>query len=372
MRKYDGKGAAAIAVAAIAFSQVYPVADWHPADVGKILDIGRHLDRTSALRNKTGEMRLVRPHELIASFYIDFTKLTTRVGAQRTRVEFSDAAATAAQAVRSSQAADDAAGCILQYDRQRYVAVWTSTTAADACYYVFYVCGNDDVITGRTFTTTRPQRVAETCCLRIHTAETFGRFVPRLLRPQRPVFHLVAVRILSVQEVSKYPEENPQTYVQRQWSGRTVVAAADDDDDNDDDKSAVSRTARDVGAGDVETTKHDADLMMASPYLLDFQQAFAALESPPGAEILRGFNYVEQNVRIPCMNVAAVVMLRLARSFTWTWDTLEEVLALGHQIYEQTRPLVDGPDVMATDVARLPIRLGRYHCGFSCFISRTK
>lgn len=368
MRKYDGKSAA-MSLAAIAFGQVYPVAEWHPSDVNKILDIGRYLHRTSCLRNKS-ETRSIRPSDIISGFYIDFTKLTTLVSTDKMRGEFGhlltttshltpnavSGAADLAHMVRSCLGSDNA-GCVIGYDKHRYAAIWHSSDN----FYVFYSHDHDQ----QRQQSSSNHRVRESCCLRIASADAFLRFMPRLLRPQKMRYTLTAVKILNVQEVSKYPEENPQTCVQRQWSDQSMAAVQHpvNFDDTTDDTAVAAAMRADRGGGDDDVLQRplamNADFMEqfdVKPYLMDFQQAYVPLQS--GVEILRGFNYAEQNFRIPCMNVAAIAMLRLSRSFTWTWDTLEEVLTLGNRIYEDNRTHVDGPEILATDVTQL-IRMGR-------------
>lgn len=61
---------------------------------------------------------------------------------------------------------------------------------------------------------------------------------------------------------------------------------------------------------------------------------------------------------MPCVNVAAIVMLRIARSFSWTWDTLEEIITLGNRIYDENLPHINGREIVPKDVTER-IRLGK-------------
>lgn len=65
-----------------------------------------------------------------------------------------------------------------------------------------------------------------------------------------------------------------------------------------------------------------------------------------------------QSPKLPCVNVAAIVMLRVARSFSWTWDTVEEILTLGNRIYDENLPHVNGREIFPKDITER-IRLGK-------------
>lgn len=343
MRKYDGKSAA-ICVAALAYSHVYPLDQWNPKDVNKILDIGQYLHKTTCLRNKS-DRKTVRPADIISSFYIDFTKITTLVGSKRIRGDFNPTATgTDDQLMKNIHSTlSDSIGCILCYDRSKYVAIWL----LGGSFYVFYAYDQDNRLVRR--------QVRQSCCLRLHTAQTMVQFLPKLLKPTVNKYVVISVKILSVQELSKYPEENPLTEVERQWSDKSVAELRVG-------PTMVQDIA--IGGGGGGGDEDDADTVPftlpeqfgLAPYLDNFQQAFVPISS--GRDILRGFNYSEQNYRIPCMNVAAITMLRITRSFTWTWDTLEEILNLGHEIYDNNRSSVDSPEILASDICK-PVNLGR-------------
>lgn len=342
MRKYDGKSAA-ICVAALAYSHVYPLDQWHPKDINKILDIGQYLHKTTCLRNKS-EHKTVRPGDIISSFYIDFTKITTLVGSIRTRGDFNPTATGSDDnLVRHIYSAlVDSVGCILCYDRHKYAAIWS----LGGSFYVFYAYDQDNKLVRR--------QVRQSCCLRLHTVHTLVQFLPKLLKPVAAKYIIMSVKILSVQELSKYPEENPLTEVERQWSDKSVAELRVG-------PTMVQDIAIGGGGGGDEDDTEAALVKLpeqfgVTPYLDNFQQAFVPIST--GRDILRGFNYSEQNYRIPCMNVAAITMLRITRSFTWTWDTLEEILNLGHEIYDNNRSMSDGPEILAADIVN-PVTLGR-------------
>lgn len=409
---------AAISMAAIAYGQVYPATEeWQPSDVGKILAIGRLIHRTASLRSRADQRASLRPDDLINTFYVDFTKLTTMVAATAADGGGSGQTKNIAQAIRQCLATDAGQrqhGCIVEYDRCRYAAVWPSATtslsggvggtadtvAKNDDWHILYV---HEPLPFSHDSSARPHSVRaparrdplSTCCLRCNGTDTFERFVTRLLRlPQQPEqqrYRLIGVRILNVQEVCKYPDADPLTCVQ--WCQQGAAAARLMDDHMADSKPSTPMADQFGGAGGGDTTSaataqaqaqerpgsNVADRLMNSvavaPYLMDFRQAYRPLTE--GVDILRGFNYVDQTVRIPCTNVAAIAMLRVARSFSWTWDTLEEVLRLGNRIYEENR---DGGtaggggaiDVLATEVQK-PIRIGcgarhRYRCDAEQFV----
>lgn len=342
-RKYDGKSAA-ICLAALAYSHVYPLDQWNHKDVNKILDIGQYLHKTTCLRNKS-DRKTVRPGDIISSFYIDFTKITTLVGSGRIRGDFNPTSIGSDDHLMANihSILSDSIGCILCYDRNKYVSIWLF----GGNFYVFYVYDQDNKLVRRP--------VRESCCLRLHTSHTLVQFLPKLLKPTVSKYIVMSVKILSVQELSKYPEENPLTEVERQWSDKSVA------------ELRVGPTmVQDItigggGGGDEDDSADTVPFTLpeqfgVAPYLDNFQQAFVPINT--GRDILRGFNYTEQNYRVPCMNVAAITMLRITRSFTWTWDTLEEILNLGHEIYDHNRSLVDSPDILATDIVK-PVTLGR-------------
>lgn len=348
MRKYDGKSAA-ICVSALAYSHVYPLDQWHSKDINKILDIGQYLHKTTCLRNKS-EHKTVRPADIISSFYIDFTKITTLVGSTRIRGDFNPTATGTDDAlVKNIHAAlADSVGCILCYDRSKYVAIWL----LGGSFYVFYAYDQDNRLVRR--------QVRQSCCLRLHTVQTMVQFLPKLLKPNVAKYIVMSVKILSVQELCRYPEENPLTEVERQWSDKSVAELRVG-------PTMVQDIATGGGGGgdeddnDTEPFKLQEHFGVA-PYLDNFQQAFVPISM--GRDILRGFNYSEQNYRIPCMNVAALTMLRITRSFTWTWDTLEEVLNLGHEIYDNNRG-PDGPEILASNIVK-PVTLGKCAYEIDC------
>lgn len=349
MRKYDGKSAA-ICVAAIAFSHVYPMDQWHPKDINKILDIGQYLHRNSSLRNKS-ENKTVRPADILNSFYIDFTKITTLIGSRRIRSDFNlTATGTDENLIRNiNLTLADGVGCILCYDRCKCVAIWM----LDKCFYVFYAYDQESRLVRR--------HVRQSCCLRFQNAQTFVNFLPKLLKPSVSKYIVMSVKILSVKELSKYPEENPSLEIERQWSDKSVAELRVG-------PTMVQDIAMGGGGGGDEEDTENGNFMLPvqfglAPYLDNFQQAFVRIST--GRDILRGFNYSEQNFRIPCMNVAAIIMLRITRSFTWTWDTLEEILNLGHEIYDNNRSSTDGPEIVATDIKK-PVTLGRSTYEVAC------
>lgn len=51
-------------------------------------------------------------------------------------------------------------------------------------------------------------------------------------------------------------------------------------------------------------------------------------------------------------------MLRVARSITWTSDTVEEILTLGNRIYDNNHKHGEGQEVMPADIVE-KIILGR-------------
>lgn len=56
--------------------------------------------------------------------------------------------------------------------------------------------------------------------------------------------------------------------------------------------------------------------------------------------------------------MAAIVFLRIVRSFSWTSDTIEGILALGYQIYDDNLSYVEDRDVYPTDIKN-KIKLGK-------------
>lgn len=271
-RRYD-RHSATISVAAIAYSYVYPTTQWNAGDIDKIMEIGKYLQRTSWMRKKTEEP--VQPRDVISSFYVDFIKITTLVGAversgsYRQHYDHTDLLAHFEQILANCE------GCILSCNGRHY-AIWSSSTEA---IFLFHPCEHID--------RTSYAKVNLTSCIRIPKAGWVATLT-KLLK-FNGTYEIVSVKIMQLQEVSKYPEGDPVTAMslQKQWSEQSVIQAPEfstlveegdrvSEVDDEDDLSIEQKVPTDFEV---------------SPYLDDFEQAYVPLGN--GRDVLRGMNYVE-------------------------------------------------------------------------------
>lgn len=265
-RRYD-RHSATISVAAIAYSYVYPTSKWNAGDIDKIMDIGKYLQRTSWMRKQTDEP--IQPRDVISSFYVDFIKITTLVGAVQRSGSFrqhdhGDLLEHFEQILANCE------GCILSCNGRHY-AIWSSATDS---IFLFHPCERSD--------RTSYSKVNETSCIRIPKAGWVATLT-RLLKFNGG-YEIVSVKIMQLQEVSKYPEGDPVTAMslQKQWSEQSVFQAPE---------LLTLVEEGDHVSEDELSIEQKIPNFEVSPYLDDFEQAYVPLDN--GREVLRGMNYVE-------------------------------------------------------------------------------
>lgn len=276
LRKYD-KQMAAQCITAIAYAQVYPIDQWNPTDIDKIMETGRELHRTSTMRNKIDEN--IHPTDVETNFYIDFTKITTLVGGSRISGYFkSDDNEHLVHCI--FDILTHSLGCIIGFG-QKFYAMRIDSSG----FYMFCPCAmdneyrfNKNIINGTA------------CCIRLPITEDFSKCLTAILQPTTKMYELISVEILKLTELSKYPEENPVTEMSMQFdSGKSVMG--------EEVKSSMTNSLLDdddVAILD-EVSSIQQNLPNAfdvAPYLDDFSQAYRTIAD--GREILRACSYVDQ------------------------------------------------------------------------------
>lgn len=263
---------ATMSVAAIAYSYVYPTSQWNAGDIDKIMDIGKYLQRTSCMRKPTDEP--IQPRDVMSSFYVDFIKITTLVGAVQRSGSFRQHCDHTDFLAHFEQILANCEGCILSCSGRHY-AIWSS--AAEAIF-LYHPCEASD----RTSYT----KVNETSCIRI-PKDGWVSTMTRLLKING-CYEIVSVKIMQLQEVSKYPGD-PVTAMslQKQWSEQSVTQAPElstlvEEDD---------RLSENGDEDELSIEQKVPTSFEVSPYLDDFEQAFVPVAN--GRDILRAMNYVE-------------------------------------------------------------------------------
>lgn len=273
-RKYD-KQMAAQSIAAIAYAQVYAIDQWNQTDIDKIMETGKVLHRTSILRSKTDEY--LHPIDIETNFYIDFTKITTLVGASRLhgilKHDDHDYLLHGIFNILKHNA-----GCILGFG-QKYYAMRIETSG----FYLFYPCDNDRG---------NKQFGGLASCIRLPTTIEFAKCLLSILQPHTKTYELISVQIMQLTEVSKYPEENPVTELSMRKSFDSDKSVMGEE------HPAPPTLVDTVTISDEDDTKHTSfpqkipGSFDVAPYLDDFSQAYIKISD--GREILRAYNYVEQ------------------------------------------------------------------------------
>lgn len=238
------------------------------------MDIGKYLQQISWMRKKTDEP--IHPRDVISSFYVDFIKITTLVGALQRSGSFRQHCDHSDLLAHFDQILANCEGCILSCNGRHY-AIWSSGTEA---IFLFHPCEQSD--------RTSHAKVNETSCIRI-PKDGWVTTLTRLLK-FNGCYEIVSVKIMQLQEVSKYPEGDPVTAMslQKQWSEQSVAEAPElstlveegyrlSEDDDEDNLSVEQKIPTNFEV---------------SPYLDDFEQAYIPLAN--GRDVLRGMNYVEQ------------------------------------------------------------------------------
>lgn len=272
-RRYD-RHSATMSVVAIAYSYVYSTLQWTTGDIDKIMDIAKQLQHSSWMRKQTNETIL--PRDVISSFYVDFIKITTLVGAVQRSGSFRQHADHSDLLSHFEEILNSCEGCILSCNGRHY-AIWSAATEA---IFLFHPCEHSD--------RTSFSKVTETSCIRIKK-DGWVTTLTRLLK-FNGCYEIVSVKIMQLQEVSKYPED-PVTAMslQREWSEQSVLQAPElstmveqgDHFSEEDDEGELS----------IEQKEGHTNFEVA-PYLDDFEQAYVPLGN--GRDVLRGTNYVDQ------------------------------------------------------------------------------
>lgn len=281
---------ATMSVAAIAYSYVYPTSQWTADDIDKIMDIGKILQRTSWMRKQTDEP--VQPRDVISSFYVDFIKITTLVGGVQRSGSFRQHCDHSDLIAHFEEILTNCEGCILSCNDRHY-AIWSSATEA---IFLFHPCEHND--------RTSYAKVNETSCVRIPKAD-WVTTMTRLLK-FNGCYEIVSVKIMQLQEVSKYPEGDPVTTMslQKQWSEQSVFHAPEL-------LTMVEQGDRLSEVGDEDELRTEQKVSTdfeVSPYLDDFEQAYVPLGN--GRDILRGTNYVEH-----VSSVFEIFKLKICKEF---------------------------------------------------------
>lgn len=316
----------------------------------RIINIGDHLYRNSIYKLRFKKVPHLKPHEILPNFYIGHNRVTTLVGSEVTVGEFNNASKEAINKLKDNiiDMVKTYDCCILGYVNNHY-AIWKEGNIYQV--YNSHDCDENSFPV--------PSNRGTSCTLRIPSPTYLVEYFAMILRPANGKYEIYSVKVLKILKTEPCPQagvdiepekDPPDLELKNLVSTAQIPNRGEQEEPQIDDDDMEEEKEPDENADELP------EELANKPILVDFNQAYQKITDSRG--ILRCTDYIDQPVKVPCVNVAAIVMLRVARSFTWTQDTLNEIMTLGNRIYEDNLSNVEGIEVLATEI-RGKIKLGK-------------
>lgn len=298
-----GKQSAAIAIVALAFRIIVDVAQWISSDLDKILDDGTQLyKKTLNQSNIRCREFVLAPDQILSNFFINDVKVIALAG-KDVKEYFFENAKTLIKEIGGFL--DEYGACIFTYEEKSF-ALWTCNSMGGVrFYFIFNICDADENGQPRVI------NCGSCCCCRFRTIEVLVDYMIPLFKKKCEMYRMYSMNIL------KIIKNNQITFEERNTSDCSLKPNSSEEEVQDKSEEIVEKSIKPV----------------VFEQTADFCEHFAIVNSNRG--ILRGSSFIKQPLKIPTVNVCALLMLHHFRSSTWRKCTIDEILSLGLQFYEE-------------------------------------
>jgi hypothetical protein len=338
----DRQSAAISAVAAI-YCHMMPTDTWKSYHVDDIVCAGDAFYKQSRRLKKGGNLTPPKVHPL---FYWQESEVTFSIGGKTSTGEFNAGCRESLKHLKGDVTAilDDFVAAIISFCSKSF-ACWTSSTGF--CLFNSHGSLPDG--------TPAPRYKGVACVLRIKTLAALVEYLALYMKPTCGHYAVYSFEIQQVSKISKLPELGVDipVVVPKVQKLKNLIAGEEAQTLSRIVEEPVVESALETPAEPPKEVQYCRKIQ-EKPLVIDFNEAYVPIKADQG--ILRAVEFVAESAKVPCMNVAAIAMLRLQRASTWSPAILSEILQQGNEIYKANLEHVEGEEILASDI-QSPIKL---------------